>query len=179
MEKLTLTQSHAPKYFQNVFEKEKSGEQFPVDLDEVWPLIYARKDVAVRELKKNFYEDEDFSTKMRRTPAGKKEKVYFLSVSCLEHLVVRKKREVFEVYRTLRQKYQSGDLTHITEDEKLLLQKHREAKFFQQKYITEREDHKQSKKKLLDTEKERDRYEDALYDEMELRRIAHRWFPNE
>jgi len=179
MENLTLSQSHASQYFEYVFRKEKSGDQYPVDLDEVWPLFYNRKDVAVRELKKSFYEGEDFSTKMRKSTNGRPRKSYLLSVGCLEHFVVRKNREVFEVYRTLRQKYQSGQLTHLSEDEKLLVEKHREAKYFQHKYLTERQGHRETQEKLLEAQKERDKLEDALFDDIELKRLAHRWFPIE
>lgn len=38
-------------YFTEVLKLAQSNEQFPVNLDDVWPLVYARKDKAVRALK--------------------------------------------------------------------------------------------------------------------------------
>lgn len=37
-------------YFEKVLELVKSGEDFPVNLDDVWPLIYSDKGKAVRVL---------------------------------------------------------------------------------------------------------------------------------
>ena len=38
------------KYFTAVLELSKSNEEFPVNLDEVWMLVYGRKQEAVRAL---------------------------------------------------------------------------------------------------------------------------------
>lgn len=37
-------------YFRKVLELSKSDNEFPVNLEEVWMLVYPRKDHAVREL---------------------------------------------------------------------------------------------------------------------------------
>lgn len=37
-------------YFEKVLELVESGEDFPVNLDDVWPLIYSDKGKAVRVL---------------------------------------------------------------------------------------------------------------------------------
>lgn len=31
------------RYFQTIFELKEKGEPFPVNLDDVWPLVYSRK----------------------------------------------------------------------------------------------------------------------------------------
>ncbi|MBO0947514.1 hypothetical protein [Fibrella forsythiae] len=103
-------------YFQKIQQLAATGEQFPIDLDEVWPLVYSRKDKAVRTLRKEFFEGEDyisFAQNGKRDESqvspqngensngGRPEQVYRLSVSCLEYFIARKVREVFEVYRTV------------------------------------------------------------------------------
>ena len=57
-------------YFKKVFELEKSGEAFPVNLEEVWMLVYSRKDPALRALKQDFMQDIDYqvSTEMWKIP---------------------------------------------------------------------------------------------------------------
>ena len=83
-----------------------------VNLDEVWPLVYERKDHAVRALTKDYFEGVDYIIKaddtlhinvelenQSVTDGWKVRKDYYLTVSCLEHLVARKERRVFEVYR--------------------------------------------------------------------------------
>lgn len=91
-------------YFQKVFELNESGNEFPVDLDEVWPLAFSRKDVAVRELTNKFIEGVDYHPLRKNVEqnigSGGHNKVdYMISVSCLEYLIARRVREVFEVYR--------------------------------------------------------------------------------
>ena len=102
-------------YFEGVHEllKSKGSDAFCVDLDEVWPLVYERKDHAVRALTKDYFEGVDYTTQvsdnqtLRRNVeqdskgswGGSNKVTYYLTVSCLEHLVARKERRVFEVYR--------------------------------------------------------------------------------
>lgn len=52
-------------YFRNIQRMEESGEQFPVNLNEVWPIVFPRKDHAVRELQSNsiFIEGIDYIVK--------------------------------------------------------------------------------------------------------------------
>ena len=91
-----------------------SCEEFPVDLDAIWRIGYRRKDIAVRALRNEFVEGEDYIEKVfakdvenqrfRRnaesvTGGDLKSVRYYLSVSCAEYLIVRKCRAVFEVYR--------------------------------------------------------------------------------
>lgn len=94
-------------YFNSVLTLAKSGEKFPVDLDEVWPLCYVQKVKAVQFLTDSgqFYEGEDYillSQKVKQTEVGSgghNRQVYMLSVPCMEYLIARKVRAVFEVYR--------------------------------------------------------------------------------
>jgi len=56
----TSTENEIKTYFQKVLELKQSGEEFPIDLELVWPLAYSRKDKAVRALKRDFIENDDF-----------------------------------------------------------------------------------------------------------------------
>lgn len=93
-------------YFEKVLELVKSGEDFPVNLDEVWPLIYSDKGKAVRVLTgdNGFIKDIDYKvfTKNGKNPTGGRPTiVYMISVSCMEYLIARKERRVFDVYRSV------------------------------------------------------------------------------
>lgn len=96
------TESDLKRYFTAVLELSKSDNKFPINLDEVWPLVYAERGVAVRTLKKNFFENEDYISidqNVKREIGGSTKTDYFLSLSCLEYFIARKVRPVFEVYR--------------------------------------------------------------------------------
>lgn len=108
-------------YFANVIALERSTNPFPVDLDDVWALIYPKKDHAIRILKGNsrykeghhyiIKEDAEFifpkngKNKLDAAIEGKTENrgrnplKYFLTTSTLENLVLYRVPEVFEVYR--------------------------------------------------------------------------------
>lgn len=88
------------KYFNAVLRLAKASEEFPVNMDEVWPIVYSEKSKAVRALRENFIEDVDFTTVAQNGEGGKFASTdYFLSVSCMEFFIARKVRAVFEVYR--------------------------------------------------------------------------------
>lgn len=76
--------------------------EFPVNLEDVWRLVYSEKGKAVRALKRYFLEGVDFTSFAQN---GKREKGatvihnYYLTLSCLEFFVARKVRAVFDVYR--------------------------------------------------------------------------------
>lgn len=55
MKQLTKQSSEAEikAYFCAVLNLSESDEEFPVNLDDVWPLVYSRKDKAVRALQSN------------------------------------------------------------------------------------------------------------------------------
>lgn len=125
------TDQEIKAYFEEVLKLSKDSEEFPVNLDDVWPLVYSRKDKAVRALKEGelFIEGIDYIPLPKKgerlegnslAPNGKRmangqfngcDKVtYMLSVPCLEFFIARKVRPVFEVYRQVFHKIASGEL---------------------------------------------------------------------
>lgn len=105
MNELVLTKSSSEsdlkRYFTAVLELSKSDNKFPINLDEVWMLVYSAKEKAVRALKQNFFQDVDYQVLAQNgeNPNGRPKTDYFLSLSCLEYFIARKVRPVFEVYR--------------------------------------------------------------------------------
>lgn len=101
-------------YFTEVLKLSQSEELFPVNLDDVWPLVYAGKNKAVRALKDNnlFMQGVDYQVltpngqnpqepfaKNGQNLGGRPSETYLLSLPCLEFFIARKVRPVFEVYR--------------------------------------------------------------------------------
>lgn len=92
-------------YFEAVLKLAQSANEFPINLEDVWMLVYSEKGKAVRALKKDFIEGIDYHLAQN----GKVIKTaeiqngitadYYLSTSCLEYFIARKVRPVFEVYR--------------------------------------------------------------------------------
>lgn len=105
--------SEIKRYFTAVLKLAKSSEQFPVNLEEVWPLVYGKKSDAVQALQRDFIEDVDYQV-LRQNPqnpnGGRPINEYKLSVSCLEYFIVKKVRPVFEVYRKVFHKTTSLQL---------------------------------------------------------------------
>lgn len=120
-------------YFEEVLKLSKDSKEFPVNLDDVWPLVYSRKDKAVRALKEgeSFFEGIDYQPlppngerlegnslaqngkRMANGQFNGGDKVtYMLSVPCLEFFIARKVRPVFEVYRQVFHKVASGEIVH-------------------------------------------------------------------
>ena len=106
-------------YFEEVLKFSKDSEEFPVNLDDVWPLVFGRKQEAVRALKndKLFIENIDFQPLRKDAQRsdngqfnGGDKVTYMLSVPCLEFFIARKVRPVFEVYRQVFHKVASGEL---------------------------------------------------------------------
>lgn len=62
------SQEELRAYFALVLDYAKTQDEFPVDLDDVWPIAYDRKDHAVRDLKKEklFISGLDFTTQKAR-----------------------------------------------------------------------------------------------------------------
>lgn len=93
------------RYFEAVLKLSQSDDKFPINLDEVWMLVYTKRDKATEALKENFFEGEDFYlTQMGKviqsTEIQNGIKVeYKLTPSCMEYFIARKVRPVFEVYR--------------------------------------------------------------------------------
>lgn len=134
MKQLTKQSSEAEikAYFCAVLHLSESDEEFPVNLDDVWPLVYSRKDKAVRALKEgeSFFEGIDYQPlpqngerlkdKPLRKDAQRSDKgqfngadkvIYMLSVPCLEFFIARKVRPVFEVYRKVFHKVAERNAT--------------------------------------------------------------------
>lgn len=132
MKQLTKQSSEAEikAYFCAVLNLSESDEEFPVNLDDVWPLVYSEKGKAVRALKSNDLfmqgidyillpqngeQDSPLAQNGKRLASGKfngENKVtYMLSVPCLEFFIARKVRPVFEVYRKVFHKVAEGNVT--------------------------------------------------------------------
>lgn len=96
------TQNEIKSYFSAILELSKSDNEFPINLDEVWMLVYTRKSDAVEALQNSFIEGVDYQV-LRKNPqnpnGGRPTTDYHLTVSCLEFFIARKVRPVFEVYR--------------------------------------------------------------------------------
>ena len=132
--------SEIKAYFIQVLNLSRSKEEFPVNLDEVWPLVYSRRDKAVRALRSGeiFMEGidyqvfpqngeksdtfshfggkvqddgEDQKPKGSFSVMGRPQNTYMLSVSCLEFFIARKVRPVFEVYRQVFHKVAGGGIS--------------------------------------------------------------------
>lgn len=91
-------------YFQYIFALSKSGEQFPVNLNDVFFLAHTRKDNAVRALTTDalFIQGIDYQIVLKNednSKRGRKEEMYMMTIPCLEFFIARKVRPVFEVYR--------------------------------------------------------------------------------
>lgn len=132
MGNIVLTKESSEKeikaYFAAVLKLTESQNEFPVNLDEVWPLVYGKKSDAVEVLKRTFIEGIDFKALtqngkqvlkvfpkngenpkgtdfqiLRKNPqnsqGGRPATDYYLTVPCMEFFIARKVRPVFEVYR--------------------------------------------------------------------------------
>ena len=119
------TDQEIKAYFEEVLRLSRDSEEFPVNLDEVWPLVYSAKEKAVRALKSNdlFLQNVDYQVLAQngeksgvlarnggKVPNGRPTEIYMLSVPCLEFFIARKVRPVFEVYRQVFHKVASGKL---------------------------------------------------------------------
>lgn len=120
MEELILSkessESEIKRYFNAILELSKSDNEFPINLDEVWMLVYPRKDHAVRELvdSSQFIEGVDYQVSLKKwgnPKGGRPTKEYKLTVSCMEFFIVRKVRPVFEVYRQVFHKVAKHELS--------------------------------------------------------------------
>lgn len=140
-------------YFNSIFELSESDNEFPVNFNEVWLLVYSDKKGAIKELKDKFIEGVDYQTVRQKTPASNLAGFvwsieYHLSVPCLEFFIARKVRPVFEIYRqifhkTIKRELSRKELAMMVieaEEEKERLQAENEK---QQKLLEEktRENH--------------------------------------
>lgn len=114
-------------YFEDVLKLSKDSKEFSVNLDDVWPLVFGRKEEAVRALKndklfvenidyqvlrKNAENPDSFTQRSEKPQGGRPTNTYMLSVPCLEFFIARKVRPVFEVYRQVFHKVASGEIVH-------------------------------------------------------------------
>lgn len=119
------TDQEIKAYFEEVLRMSRDSEEFPVNLDDVWPLVYSAKEKAVRALKSNdlFLQNVDyqvlaqngensdsFTQRCVKPQGGRPTNIYMLSIPCLEFFIARKVRPVFEVYRQVFHKVASGEL---------------------------------------------------------------------
>ncbi len=110
------SESEIKRYFNAILELSKSDNEFPINLDEVWMLVYPRKDHAVRELvdSSQFIEGVDYQVFLKNgenPKGGRPTNEYKLTVSCMEFFIVRKVRPVFEVYRQAFHKVAKHELS--------------------------------------------------------------------
>lgn len=87
------SENEIKRYFKAVLKLAQSDDEFPINLDEVWPLVYSEKGKAVRALTSNeqFIEGVDYKTlaqngKQDETSWGGNNKIdYKLTVSYESH----------------------------------------------------------------------------------------------
>ena len=93
------------QYFTQVCKLHDGGNEFPVDFDSVWPLVYSTKGNALKALISDgmFQEGIDFKIFIQndKNSKGRPTDKYMLTVSCMEYFIARKEKAVFEVYRTV------------------------------------------------------------------------------
>ena len=107
-------------YFEKVRALRLSKEEFPVNFDEVWPLVYENRGNAKRDLVNNFIDGIDFNliqndkvVSINNLKNGIKYEAY-ISISCMEWFIARKVRSVFEIYRQVfHQVMNNGILSEI------------------------------------------------------------------
>lgn len=106
----TSTENEIRAYFTKVLELTKSGEEFTVDLEMVWPLAYGRKEEAVRVLKKDFIQDVDYKrieNNIYKINGGRPTYNYLLSIDCVK---------LFEQKAITKKKIKKADITYIFYD---------------------------------------------------------------
>lgn len=98
-------ESDIKKYFEKILELKQSNQEFPVNLDEVWELVYKEKGAAVRALRRaNFLQGVDyqfFDILPKNSKTGRPEQTYMLSVECLEYFIANKSIPAYEIYKTV------------------------------------------------------------------------------
>lgn len=113
---LTKESSEIKAYFNAVLKLSQSDNEFPINFNEVWMLVYQDKRSAIFELKDKFIQDVDFQTVRRKVKASNVAGYvwaddYYLTISCMEFFIARKVRPVFEVYRQVYHKVAKHELS--------------------------------------------------------------------
>lgn len=98
------TENDLKRYFNAVLELSQSDNEFPINFDEVWMLVYKDKHKAVEDLRDRFLEGIDYQAVTQKVECQNgigysRRTDYFLTVSCMEFFIARKVRPVFEIYR--------------------------------------------------------------------------------
>jgi len=113
----TTDQNQARLYIQKIYDLVQSGEQFPVDLDEVWMINHSSRDAAIENMKYNkFREGVDFQIFPEfsgKNTKGRPKTIYKLTINCFEHFIVRKIDWLFEIYRRTFHGVLSGQIKPI------------------------------------------------------------------
>lgn len=141
-------------YFNAILKLTKASEEFPVNLDEVWMLVYPRKDHAVRDLTDNFIEGVDYQVFLKKgdnPQGGRPTNEYFLTVSCLEYFIVKKVRPVFEVYRKIFHKattFRLPDFSNPAEAARAWAQQYEERKELEYKNAQLEQEHHENQPKV-------------------------------
>jgi len=71
----------------------------------VWPLVYQKKDEATRALRDGYMQDVDYLWVRRDAQSSgghggmRYRDDYCLTTFCVEYFIVRRNREIFDVYR--------------------------------------------------------------------------------
>lgn len=110
------SESEIKAYFNAVLKLSQSDNEFPINFNEVWMLVYQDKRSAIFELKDKFIQDVDFQTVRRKVEASNVAGYvwaddYYLTISCMEFFIARKVRPVFEVYRQVFHKVAKHELS--------------------------------------------------------------------
>lgn len=69
-------------YFEEVLKLSRDSEEFPVNLDDVWPLVFGRKEEAVRALKNDKLFVENIDYQVLRKEAQNLKEVARLTSTC-------------------------------------------------------------------------------------------------
>lgn len=132
------------RYFETILRLSENNEAFPVNLDDVWPLVYSNKANAVAVLRRAFIENVDYQVLMQNNEnptGGRPVQNYHLSTACLEYFIARKVRPVFEVYRKVfhcvAQTAQPAIVAPKTMKEALLLALQQQEQIEQQQALIE------------------------------------------
>ena len=145
-------------YFNAFLKLAKASAKYPVNLDEVWMLVYTRRDSAIDALKRDFIENDDYLP-VRNSPkrseggrfAGGDKMDYLLTVSCLEYFIARKVRPVFEVYRKVFHKattFQLPNFSDPAEAARAWAQQYEEKKELKYKNVQLEQERQENKPKV-------------------------------
>ena len=101
---LEQDQEMLEEYFSKVVNLSDSNkeDEFVVDIDDVWSLGYRRRQECVRALSKNFMEGIDYRiVEEKKDAAGRPFQRTMITLKCMEFLIARRVRPVFEIYRKI------------------------------------------------------------------------------